>query len=71
MLNGQVNELELFRALGSHLRFQDWVQDQIAKQTDILVSNSDMPQIHRAQGAALFLRNMQALLDRVKQDTRR
>lgn len=55
-------EAELFDSLLRLPRFREWVDEQLERQIDVLVVNPDMDAIHKAQGAAAFIKSIKSRL---------
>lgn len=54
----QAKEAELFEMLGRNDVFKTWLQKQLDANVDILTHNTDMVQLHRAQGCSQLIQKM-------------
>lgn len=54
---------ELFDYLCRHRPLKEWLQGQLASQTETLVASNDIERIRQAQGQARFIKSMIEKLD--------
>jgi hypothetical protein len=58
------DELELFAFLARQSKLRDWLNNKLDTELKVLVQNSDVEQIRRAQGKAQLLQHILELLDK-------
>lgn len=56
-------EIILFDWLFRHRPLREWLQDQLGKQIEILMSSKEHDVLMKAQGAAWFIKDMLGRLD--------
>ena len=58
------DETELFALLARNQHFRNWVQFKLDAELRVLVQNTDVEQLRKAQGRAQLLQHIQDLLDK-------
>ena len=58
------DETELFALLARNQHFRNWVQFKLDAELRVLVQNTEVEQLRKAQGRAQLLQHIQDLLDK-------
>ena len=60
----KIEELELFAFLARQPKLREWINAKLDMELRVLVQNSDVEQLRKAQGKAQLLQQMLDLLDK-------